>query len=125
MTNFWLQASTNSSWSAWDIYYAGTHVINANTRALASTILAGNWYTFAVSYNSTVRELSVFVDGMLSIRRINISPIFTNPTQGGTLRLGADSDTNGTRWFSGKIQDVYIFNEPLTGEQVTAIMNCI
>jgi hypothetical protein len=90
----------------------------------ATPVNTGRWHHVCVTWNSETDEQHVYVDGELD----DLSPIWVYYGGRGdnvddVVRIGFDCSGNTTSDFIGRMDDVAIFDVPLTPAQVTALMN--
>jgi hypothetical protein len=111
-----------------EMYFHGSnlswYVTNIPPATVADMFADGKFHHVAGTYDSAVGELKLYVDGLL--RATNTSPavipigtlinLSTHP-----VNIGRDSK-NTTRLFTGKIDDVRIYNQALTGAEVMALI---
>ena len=81
-----------------------------------AALLPRTWTHLAMTWDGTT--LKTFVDGAEVAAQPAPGPLVTSS---GQLRIGGDSVRNG--WFNGLIDEVRIYNRPLTATEIAADMN--
>jgi hypothetical protein len=131
----WVKPSALSTWrsviqkertGAFDYaLYANTDTAFPSARVFTSsgieargpqTLLTTTWTHLAMSWDGT--DVRLFVDGAEVAAQAAPGPLVTST---GDLRIGGNSLRS--EWFSGLIDEVRVYNRPLTAEQITADMN--
>jgi hypothetical protein len=97
LTNYW--------WAA-DLANVSTSPVN---------LYDGNWHHVVATYNGKVR--SIWVDGVLKAQ----DTPGTNNAQGINFRLGAIIHSYGNEYFNGTLDEVAIWNNGLTANQIQAL----
>ncbi|TNE77275.1 MAG: T9SS type A sorting domain-containing protein [Bacteroidetes bacterium] len=87
-------------------------------------IISGNtWMHIAMVFDRSAQMLHLYVDGVLESSR-DISGLGTfdaTGTSAGELMAGRSS--NGGQYFSGLVDDIYVFRRALTGNDISALFN--
>ncbi|MEY2571560.1 MAG: hypothetical protein QOE63_1910, partial [Acidimicrobiaceae bacterium] len=81
-----------------------------------SPLPVGSWSHLAFTYDGTITRL--YVDGVL---KSSMSQPFTLPNTNGPLRMGGNGIWG--EWFNGQLDDVRVYNRPLSPTEVTTDMN--
>jgi hypothetical protein len=82
----------------------------------------GNWYHYVCVYNATAQTMDMYVNGQLSNGTLtNAVPSSIPNTASNNVRIGATSDA--AQLSPGQIDDVRIYNYPLSASQVNQVMN--
>ncbi|WP_179339543.1 LamG-like jellyroll fold domain-containing protein [Winogradskyella ludwigii] len=92
---------------------------NQNIESLVShtSIPNNEWHHIAVSYNGS--EVSIYIDGVLDHSAYRTNPMTNNAS----FLIGAAGKTAPIQHFKGSIDEVRIWNEFLTEDQIRFIMN--
>lgn len=78
----------------------------------------GQWYHVAITRSAT--ELAIYIDGELKNIQEAASPMNRNEVE--PLRIGVLSENGGYYYpYFGNLDEIRIYNKPLTGEEVLAI----
>ncbi|MDI6448235.1 LamG-like jellyroll fold domain-containing protein, partial [Anaerobaca lacustris] len=82
----------------------------------AGTVVAGNWYHVAFWYDFENQNRRIYIDGVLT------AEAGASPYKGtvGDTRIGQWSNS---QWFDGMIDDVQVYDRPLTDGEVVRIMS--
>jgi hypothetical protein len=87
----------------------------------SNSIIGGRWYHFAFVHDEAVGG-SLFIDGNLVGTNSIAEPICTTTTN--PLLFGADNnETEYWRYFEGVLDDIGIWNRPITTQEVLDIYN--
>ena len=92
----------------------------------AAIISAGNWYHVAVVHDANAKTRQIFVNGVAVTSAQNYTGSWgTDP---GTASIGGETNAAGAEavanWrFQGSIDEVRVYARPLTGTDITTIMN--
>jgi hypothetical protein len=98
-------------WWAADLDFKDT-----NTANLAD----GTFHHIAVTYDDSVDMRSIYVDGVLMV---NDSPTAKHHARAGDFRIGRTcSICGGGEYFQGTLDDVAVFNQSLSADQILKIM---
>ena len=84
-----------------------------------SAIDVGTWYHVAFVYNGM--EKMIYIDGKFDASEAHSGNIATNDQPVRIASWGGLSDSSQTRHFTGKIDDVRIYNYALSGADIAAI----
>ncbi len=135
----WINTTTASgeilSWG--EDYYGGRWVIRVNEggqlraevqggNIIGDTLINdGNWHHIAVVVENDgtpdIQEARLYVDG----QRETISASVDEPINSGEVEnvlIGAYLGANNPRWFQGLVDDVRIYDQPLTQEEIQAMV---
>ena len=86
----------------------------------------GAWHHYAYAYNSSSQTISVYVDGVLQATFPGVGAFTNDP---GNILIGADVDTTfptpDSDFINGTIDEVRIYNVPLSASQITEDMNSL
>ncbi|WP_210480609.1 PKD domain-containing protein [Naasia sp. SYSU D00948] len=93
--------------------YFGVYPGSTQTVQSVSGLNDGQWHHVAASLSSAGMEL--YIDGVRVARRTDVT---TAQSYSGYWRVGGDSTWAGDNYFDGKIDDVAIYDQPLTRDQV-------
>lgn len=90
----------------------------------ATEVDNGAWHHVCVTWDNDTDEQHIYVDGVLD----DLSPVWVYYGGRGdnvddVVRIGFDGSGNTTSDYSGRMDDVAIFNVTLTPEQVVELMN--
>jgi len=90
----------------------------------ATEVDSGKWQHVCATWNNVTDEQHIYVDGKLD----DLSPVWVYYGGRGdlpddTVRIGFDCSGNATSDFTGRMDDVAIFDVTLTAEQVSELMN--
>ncbi|NOT64846.1 MAG: hypothetical protein HOP06_02155 [Methylotenera sp.] len=115
-------------WQLHDLWYNaggfGFNTAGSDVYGIASPSLANTWkHVTAIFTNGSRTANSLYIDGIaqpLSVFSGNIIP--ANAIVGTTLRVGGWGNDNGYK-FSGRIDELKVFNGALTPAQVTSLYN--
>lgn len=83
-----------------------------------AVISDSQWHHVCLVYDLDVFHRLLYVDGMLVAEDTSI--VAGNPSDGG-LHIGASKDLDASTFFSGMIDDVRIYNQALSEEQIAAL----
>ncbi len=108
-TALWAPASAGSRLSA-------GHGGGFNSVQDPTPLVAGTWYHVAVTYNAATGDMKLYKNGVLVNSATGVAT-YTETVQ----YIGA---FNAAFVFSGKIDEVRIWNVERTGAQIAAAMNC-
>ena len=92
-----------------------TFLGGSNMNSAAATVTTGEWHHAAVSYDGT--SLNLYLDGALV--NSQAKPIESSD---GRFFLGVNKDLNGN-YFSGRMDEVLMYNRALAPEEVLALAN--
>ena len=92
-----------------------TFLGGSNMHSAAATVTTGEWHHAAVSYDGT--SLNLYLDGALVSSQAK--PIESSD---GRFFLGVNKDLNGN-YFSGRMDEVLMYNRALAPEEVLALAN--
>jgi hypothetical protein len=94
---------------------------NAATGGSASTnpISINNWYNIICIYNSVASKILFYVNGVNSGEILN----FQVNTNNAKIRLGARANSNPDFFFSGKLDDIGIWNRALSDQEISDLYN--
>jgi hypothetical protein len=79
---------------------------------LPTNFLDGNWHHVATTFDGTTRR--IYLDGV----QVNSDVPGTNNASAANFRIGC---TNNTEYFSGTLDEVYIYNNALTAAEVQSL----
>ena len=81
------------------------------------------WNYYVIRFNGS-NQTSIFLDGVL-LNTVTSSKTINNQNTDKPTRIGAgkNEDTTAQYFFSGKIDDVAIWDEALTDAEITALYN--
>ncbi|MCE7868671.1 MAG: LamG domain-containing protein, partial [Candidatus Brocadia sp. AMX2] len=83
----------------------------------------GSWYHVAGTYNKATGEQKLYVNGQLVNTQYHPAGNTVMPsTQYPDMKIGG-SGNNG--YFKGKIDDVRLYNQPLTSQEVQDLYNAL
>jgi hypothetical protein len=83
-----------------------------------TVVTDGQWHHVGFVYDMNSLHRLLYVDGVLASEDTTV--VSGMPSDGG-LYLGASKDLEAGTFFSGMIDDVRIYNQTLTGEQIEAL----
>jgi hypothetical protein len=94
------------------------------TQCLIQVVNKQNWHNIVVNYNSLTATSSLYYDGIL----IKQSPIISNLTNTtGPMYFGVENPVvqlpSGPQFFTGKIDDIRIYNRVLSQAEITYLAN--
>ena len=111
----------NGSTGTWLVYYytpSGTINFKANGTDGAvgtSGVSLNAWHHIVITYTLSGYALKMYVDGnLVSQNSVNVGTFNTSTT----VKIGTGTDS-GTNWLNGYIDEVALYNYPLTPNQVT------
>lgn len=105
----WLDASGRIGVQAGDVAGAKS----------ANPINDGRWHHIALTRDATTGAVQVYVDGQLSGSATSDPGVKTTPFQS----IGRIDDTGGSpTYLNGTLDDLYVFNRVLTGDEVRSLM---
>lgn len=86
------------------------------------TVQYGTWHHLALVYNQSASTLSAYLDGQLagSSKGIRTRPADAGRTSVYAFGRGGPTNLGGGNWFSGKIEEVRIWNRALSAERILA-----
>ncbi len=90
-----------------------------------TTLLKNQWYHIAATYNSTSRQMKVYVNG---VENTNYSSLSDGPIpsslcdSGNNVRIGQRADGQG-HMFNGTIDELRVYNVTLTSQQIANVYN--
>lgn len=84
---------------------------------------ANQWHHAAMVFDR-VGQLRVYIDGVLTATSslAGLSTFYANGTTAGELMVGRSSE--GSQYFKGSVDDLYIFRRALSGSEIAAYANC-
>lgn len=100
-----------------------TEVSNQILKSFSTATLTANvWYRFLVTYDGskTAAGVNLYVDGVLQSFTAPVYDTLTGSISSGALMAIGRNSATGSRWYSGKIEDVTIWNIELDQTQATA-----
>ncbi|PIQ55876.1 MAG: hypothetical protein COW02_02150 [Comamonadaceae bacterium CG12_big_fil_rev_8_21_14_0_65_59_15] len=115
-------------WNLHDLWFVGGsfgfNTANSDVFGIASTGLAGGWHHVAAVFtNGSVTGNQLYIDGVVqTLAQRRGTPNNSTALVSSTLRIGGWQPNNGYR-FSGRIDEVAVFNGTVTSAQVTAAYN--
>jgi glucose/arabinose dehydrogenase len=125
------KADGNSGWQFKTSPDTGPHTFavgvvpsagGAQTQRYSNTVRQLNtWYNVTGIYNSSIPSLDIYVNGVLDNGALRNGPI-PNAQKASTANVNI-GQRNGGYNFIGKIDDVRVYNRPLTPTEVVAIYN--
>ncbi len=78
----------------------------------------GNWQHVCVSFDGSVATLYINGTDEFDLESASSATVALTPeTEGSTINIGAGK-TDGTLWFNGALDDIRIYNHPMTPEEV-------
>src|SRR3989344_6126794 len=94
---------------------------NGSSNVLQSTLTptANTWYHVALVFDNTVGK-KIYINGVLNVNNTDKTRTLDNSD---SLLIGTDYRNDNTRNFWGLIDDIIIFNESLSSEQINALYN--
>ena len=78
------------------------------------------WSNVTLVYSENLQELKLYVNGIL----LNTTSLQSVSANSGILRFGGDALLN-TYWHNGMMDDIGIWNRPLTQQEITDLYNSI
>jgi hypothetical protein len=112
--------ATGGGWRA-EIGTSGVVRMDINATTQQSSTLAYNdneWYNFVISYDSTLNQISYYINGEL-IKTFTGSTTISSSTRDVSI-IGARQAT-GQRRFIGSMDEIMLFNETLTAREVSQV----
>lgn len=92
--------------------------------ATSATILTNTWYFAVGTFNSTTRQLSLYING--SLVGFKILTVSSTPTTGPQLlQIGAGDGAAPINFFQGNIAQASLYNVALTAAEVQQNFNCL
>ena len=88
--------------------------------AVTTTINAATWYHLCITYDTATSTANMYKDGFLIG---NATSVTAESASTYTGIIGAEQQGATTELFSGSIDDVRIYNYPLTAQQILSIYN--
>jgi hypothetical protein len=99
-------------------YFGAAGMTGGATSYGISTLTAGTWTHFALSFDGT--RMTVYRDGVQTVT--NTTPRYaTTPNKNSMVRIGGSEETSN--FFQGVIDEVYIFNTILAVADIVKIQN--
>jgi len=95
-------------------YYDGANVSQVITTS-GLNINTNSWYNVAVSVSTTYQR--VWLDGQLVIDNSTITTLIGTST--GDFKIGANTSAASASTFAGRIDELRVYNEPITQTEVT------
>lgn len=96
----------------------GTAVTAATTDAIEND---GNWHLVVSTWDTTARQLKLYLDGTLKQTKPNTGGL---PTISDSFEQGSIASTAGSSgFFKGYINDVALYNSVLSSSEITTIYN--
>lgn len=92
------------------------HAFITNGVTGGTTLAAGQYYVGGSRWNGT--DVQLFLDGRKDGSSVALA---TFPTDAGSLRIGTRADLATNRSFDGKVFWVYLWNRPLSDEEILAV----
>lgn len=117
--NYWIAKGGDSYPSGVECgFYNGA---TAYTTGLNITFSTGQWYHFTCTFDDDANAMKFYIDGVQrSSTTITNSP--SDTVNNGDLRIGRERSTYGY-YMKGRLDDVKVFNYPLTLHQTRNIYN--
>jgi len=116
---YWgLEMSHTSGATTGSVYFGAAGMAGGATSYGLSTLTAGTWTHFALSFDGT--RVTVYRDGVQTVT--NTTPRYaTTPNKTSMVRIGGSEQTSN--FFQGVIDEVYIFNQILAVADIVKIQN--
>tara|TARA_R100001163_G_scaffold3069_6_gene4715 strand:+ start:590 stop:3442 length:2853 start_codon:yes stop_codon:yes gene_type:complete len=115
-----LVTSTNGIWLQWytdnNVYFSPRNggTTNVNTSLTGDT----NWHHLVGVYDGT--NMTIYIDGAQAVTSTTSVPAALSATAGDNFQIGA---LNGGYFTSGQINQVTVYEQALTSDQVAALYN--
>ncbi|MCB1099059.1 MAG: choice-of-anchor D domain-containing protein [Verrucomicrobiae bacterium] len=100
-------------------YWSGNGIDDGNWQtAIGSAVEVGEWQHVAIAYDSNAEQKLLYVNGeLVAAADDRIEPNTTTP-----LNIGAGQDFGDGFFFDGNIDDIGLYDVPLSGAEITYMM---
>lgn len=121
-----LQGRMPIGWTTYDVFIAGNSIGfntgNGNIYGLPATGLANGWHhIIAVFTNGDITRNKFYIDGVEKALSVQFNA-YTNKSVGTTMHISGWTNDNNYN-FSGRLDDVKVFNGAVSPAQVKALYN--
>lgn len=116
--SYWLNIRDDGTLVSFWEHDNGSNVTLTSTQP--ASVAAGQWHHYALVRDSAAGTLTFFVDGAQLGAAV---PFTRDPTGGGRGMLYIGSDTLGVTPFDGDIDEVRIYNEVLSSQEIDTLAN--
>lgn len=119
----WTSNGTGSTAGELMLYYRDDNGDVGYSTWQTQQISGNTWTHIAMVFDRSAQQLHFYVDGVVVNSR-DISGLGTfdaTGTSGGELMAGRSS--NGGQYFSGLVDDIYVFRRALTGDDISELLN--
>ncbi|BAQ92584.1 hypothetical protein [uncultured Mediterranean phage uvMED] len=92
---------------------------NSNIRITSTALSAGQWYHLALTWNHSTKVMKLYIDGSLDQTSSALSGTVSTNSNG--LRYGRADGAAINDLFTGKLDQIRIFNKELSSTEVTTL----